>query len=453
MATFTAQATGTTTGSATASGLSVVNYARTVYINIGGAQQHEWAIAANATPSSSYTAYFSGLNPSTSYTARVIVYMNSPWREVWNTTASFTTQTPPSPPPTPTNLSSSNITSSSITLNWDASGNVTYFYLYLNGSYQGFVSFSARSYRFTGLSPNTTYTLGVSAYYSVTGLESSRASISRTTLGTVPLPPTGLAQTGRTATSVSFSWDASSGATGYTVWFGSGQTTTTNTSMTINDLTAGSSYNCYVNAYNANGTSDWNSGATFYTSPGAPSISISNLGFTTVDVVVSNVASGGTAYIYAYNSSNTLVQTKTATSNGTVQFTGLVSGATYTFDSRNLWQGGYSVYTSPRLSATTLANTWTWNLNASGQAFNLTAGHWNSFLSFINNKRVSKGLSNYNFTTASTGAIFTASMANEARTAISAMSPPTAVPSAVSSGGIVSRSWLDSLAASANSVT
>lgn len=87
---FNAYSTGEDSGYATFGGLSVVTYARTVYINVGGSQQRSWSIAANATPST-YTAYFSGLKAGTTYKANVVVYRNSDWTIVHSNSDTFTT--------------------------------------------------------------------------------------------------------------------------------------------------------------------------------------------------------------------------------------------------------------------------------------------------------------------------------------------------------------------------
>jgi hypothetical protein len=75
--------------------------------------------------------------------------------------------------------------------------------------------------------------------------------------GTVnpPPTPTGLTVTGTTSSSVSLSWNASSGATGYKVYRGTNVTTVTGTSATIGGLAASTTYSFSVSATNANGES------------------------------------------------------------------------------------------------------------------------------------------------------------------------------------------------------
>jgi len=82
----------------------------------------------------------------------------------------------------------------------------------------------------------------------------------------------------------------------------------------------------------------------------------------------------------------------------------------------------------------------------------ITASQWNAFLDKIGYMRSYKGLSWGSFSYVSSGDNFAATRFNEARTAINDMSPPTAVPSAVSAGGIIYASALNGLVTSLNSI-
>jgi hypothetical protein len=73
---------------------------------------------------------------------------------------------------------------------------------------------------------------------------------------TVPPAPTGLAVTGTTSSSVSLSWNASSGATGYNVYQGSTKVASVaGTSATVSGLAAATSYTFSVTAANSAGES------------------------------------------------------------------------------------------------------------------------------------------------------------------------------------------------------
>ncbi|MEV6735854.1 glycoside hydrolase family 18 protein [Streptomyces sp. NPDC051104] len=73
---------------------------------------------------------------------------------------------------------------------------------------------------------------------------------------TVPSPPTGLAVSATTSSSVSLSWNAVTGATGYTVYRGGTKVTSaTGTSATVTGLSPSTSYSFQVTATNAAGES------------------------------------------------------------------------------------------------------------------------------------------------------------------------------------------------------
>lgn len=78
---------------------------------------------------------------------------------------------------------------------------------------------------------------------------------------------------------------------------------------------------------------------------------------------------------------------------------------------------------------------WQWyNTIASGRTINLSASEWNDFCDRINEFRDYDGLSAYSFTRVYRGDPIEASIINEARSAISAISTSGSVPSRVYSG-------------------
>src|SRR6266536_1978770 len=152
-----------------------------------------------------------------------------------------------SPPPTPTGLTVTGTTSSSVSLSWNASSGATGYKVYRGTSVTTVTGTSAT---ITGLSASTTYSFTVSATNSA-GESAQSAPVSATTSSgsTSPPPtPTGLTVTGTTSSSVSLSWNASSGATGYKVHRGTSVTTVTGTSATIGGLAAGTTYSFTVSA-------------------------------------------------------------------------------------------------------------------------------------------------------------------------------------------------------------
>src|SRR6266702_3316088 len=119
------------------------------------------------------------------------------------------------PPPAPTGLTVTGTTSSSISLSWTASSGVTGYNVYQGTT--RVTSVGGTSATVSGLSASTTYSFSVSATKSA-GESAKSAAVSATTGSggtSLPSTPTGLAVTGTTTSSVSLSWTASSGATGY----------------------------------------------------------------------------------------------------------------------------------------------------------------------------------------------------------------------------------------------
>jgi hypothetical protein len=102
-------------------------------------------------------------------------------------------------------------------------------------------------------------------------------TIEKEALGITPIPPTGIdAQTGSGSGEIILSWNSSSGATGYKIYYdedssnppfspsddgnpASGSDVGNVTQVTISDLTPGGSYYCAVVAYNSAGDSDYSS--------------------------------------------------------------------------------------------------------------------------------------------------------------------------------------------------
>nr|WP_330164987.1 chitinase [Catellatospora vulcania] len=109
----------------------------------------------------------------------------------------------------------------------------------------------------TGLAACSAHSYTVAAY-NASGESAKSGAVSATTTGctTVPPTPTGLTVTGTTNTSVSLSWSASSGATGYRVYEGTTQVASgTGATATVSGLGTCSAHAYTVAAYNASGES------------------------------------------------------------------------------------------------------------------------------------------------------------------------------------------------------
>ena len=171
------------------------------------------------------------------------------------------------PPSAPTSLAASNVTSTSLTLSWQASTDdtgVAGYDLFLNGSKVGSAT-TAIGYPFGSLSCGTSYTLGAEAY-DAAGNHSTRATLDATTSACPdaqppdaqpPSAPTNLAASATTQTSLSLSWSASTddvGVTGYDLYSnGIKVGSTTAIHYTFSGLGCGTSYTLGVEAFDAAG--------------------------------------------------------------------------------------------------------------------------------------------------------------------------------------------------------
>lgn len=167
------------------------------------------------------------------------------------------------PPSNVTSLTAT-ITANSVTLSWTAAtDNVGVTGYQITGG-PGTVNVTGTSASITGLQPNTTYTFTVKAL-DAAGNKSSGTSINVTTSPsadtTPPSAPANLAVTGKTSTSVSLSWNASTdnvGVTGYNVYQNgvvvpTGNVTISGTTAAVTGLTASTSYTFSVRAKDAAG--------------------------------------------------------------------------------------------------------------------------------------------------------------------------------------------------------
>ena len=130
----------------------------------------------------SFTANLTGLTAGTSYTYKAFIIYNG--HTAYGTEQTFTTQNAgPAPCPTPTNVTTSNITHESITVSWDADDNVSSWNLQYrpeNGTLSSATS-TTNSYTISGLNPQTTYEIQVQADCGNGNLSEWSALVSATT--------------------------------------------------------------------------------------------------------------------------------------------------------------------------------------------------------------------------------------------------------------------------------
>lgn len=256
----------------------------------------------------------------------------------------------------PTNLTTSNITGSSATLNWGAvTGATNYtvqYKLSTSSAWTLLSSTTSTSYNLTGLIANATYDWQVKTDCSNFSVAANFSTTSSG--GATCAPPLGLNASAITTSSVTLGWTAVSGAASYSIQFKTSATsvwsnagTTAATNFNLNNLTANTAYNWQVKA----NCSTWSATAGFSTantgsgSCAAPTgLGTSNLSNTSVTLNWSAV-SGATSYT---------IQFKTAAA--------------------SLWNtAGTSAGASFGLSNLTANTAYNWRVKASCSAYSVSA--------------------------------------------------------------------------------
>jgi len=93
-----------------------------------------------------------------------------------------------------------------------------------------------------------------------------------------------------------------------------------------------------------------------------------------------------------------------------------------------------------------------WSTVSSGSPIAITAREWNAFCTRINEFREYAELSSYSFTSVSKGTPISATIVNQARSAISGISGHGTLPSAAVSGGKITATFFNRLASALNSI-
>ncbi|MFT5149678.1 MAG: chitodextrinase, partial [Flavobacteriales bacterium] len=165
-------------------------------------------------------------------------------------------------PTTPTSLSASNTTETTVNLSWNASSDnvgVTGYEVFIDGGSIGTVTGTSTS--ITGLTSATSYAFNVRAF-DAAGNNSAQSNTANgtTTSGAdtqAPTTPTSLSVSNVADTAVDLSWNASTdnvGVTGYNIFVdGSSIGSVTGTAATVTGLTANTSYTFNVSAFDAAG--------------------------------------------------------------------------------------------------------------------------------------------------------------------------------------------------------
>ncbi len=272
-------------------------------------------------------------------------------------------------PTAPTNLASSSITSSSVSLSWTASTDnvgVTGYDVYKNGTL--LTTVTTTSYSVTGLTAATAYSFYVKAKDAAGNVSAASSTISVTTLAAtdtqVPTSPTNLAASNVAQTTLTLGWTASTdnvGVTGYDIYKnGTLLASVTTTTYSVTGLTAATAYSFYVKAKDAAGNISTASNTISVTTtsasdtqaPTAPTgVALSNI--TQTSATLSWTASTDNVGVTGYNvyKNGTLLGTTTAIS---YSVSGLTASTTYTM-AVAAFDASSNVSTQGTISLTTLA--------------------------------------------------------------------------------------------------
>jgi len=287
------------------------------------------------TSSTSYTN--TGLSANTTYYYKVSTY-NSTGESTQSSYAYATTM-----PGTPSSVTATAASSSSITISWSSVTGATGYKIYRSTSYSGTYdsvgTTTSTSFTNTGLLSNTTYYYKVSAYNS-SGASSQSSYAYATTPIAIPAVPSGVSAAAASSSSITVSWSSVTGATGYKVYrYDSGTssfvywTTTSSTSYTNIGLSSSTTYYYTVSAYNSGGESSQSSyvSATTMTAiPAVPSgVTATVASSSSITVSWSSVTGASGYAVYRSTSASGTYSYVTSTSYTSYTDTYLSSGTTY----------------------------------------------------------------------------------------------------------------------------
>ena len=279
---------------------------------------------------------FTGLNPDTSLYADLYVSNSGGWSKATRVNSATVVDSP-------TGLTMTGKTSSSVSLSWTGSAGAASYRVYRNGTLIG--SPTGTTYTDNTATAGNTYSYEVAAYGSTSAFTSAKAgpvAVSVAPDAPVLVSATPLAD-GRS--SVTLTWNAATGATSYSLYrcvtscAPAGATLVANvgnvTSYTNYDLSSGTTYMFHLVSNSAAGTSGASNQKTALTTPGATT----NLRNTaTDDTVIALAWNGPTGQVDTYTltrNGSTIANPTGSTYNDTLAWSGSESTRAYVVSAKN----------------------------------------------------------------------------------------------------------------------
>jgi hypothetical protein len=249
-----------------------------------------------------------------------------------------------SAPSAPTSFRATAASTTQINLSWGRVSGATGYLVdeWMSGAWRPIAKLSSRSMgvAVTSLQPGTTYCFDVGSYNSAGTRWASYKSATTRSMRLAPPPAPSLTATAVSDSEIDLAWTGVSRATGYDVdewengaWILLTSLSSSTTSYAVTGLSANTSYNFIVGAFNAAGTT-WasqQSATTFDDAPAAPSFIATAVSSTEIDLAWSSVSDATDYPVFEFEN-DTWVQIADPASDTTFfAVTGLSASTTYFF--------------------------------------------------------------------------------------------------------------------------
>lgn len=357
---------------------------------------------------------FGDLQPNTSYTFCVLAYNEYGESE---RTCITTSTLPTQRPSAPGYIEVTDKTTTTLTVSWTAVDEADYYKLYLDNEFLINV-YGSTTYTIRGLTPNTLYYVCVSSYNQY-GESYEKACTATVLPGPPDIPELEVSVVGNDRIIVR--WDSIDNADGYYLYLNNSFHGTVNDNgdsyynYIFDNLQPETEYTLCIRAYNENGTSG-SSCITVTTTNSQATLEVTEVTTTTISVEIINLEHDEDEYnFFIFHIQGGDIEDAFSGLTSYHTFTDLTPGVEYTITAYAVY-GGKPYYVGS-VSVTTYGgsrpNNWEWsyNITPGGElysyssdnktAYLMPASEWNEFTDLINQFRNYKGLSNYNFTQAS----------------------------------------------------